>query len=61
MKNVYSILEKDYALIEKDNRVNIYSGVSYQLENLSELFALQRSTQNKVSFITPFSLVKKEK
>jgi len=61
MKNIQNIWEKNYSLIERNGKVNLSTWRVHELESLSELFSLQKFTQNKINFITPFSLVKKEK
>jgi len=61
MKNIQNIWEENYSLIEKNGRVILSTWRMHELESLSELFSLQKFTHNKFNFITPFSLVKKEK
>lgn len=61
MKNLKNIWEKNYSLIEKDGSVIVSTGRMHELENISELFSLQKFTRDKINFITPFSLIKKEK
>jgi uncharacterized membrane protein YcaP (DUF421 family) len=61
MKNLQMIPDTDYSIIEKNGKVHVYTGKMHQPKSLSELFSLQKITRNKLSFITPFSLMREEK
>ena len=54
-------INSNFAIIEKNEKVNIYEWNIHHLNNLSELEKLQNNTRNKIVFITPFCLVQEEK
>lgn len=61
-----NFLEQDlnnstYAIIEKDEQVHLASWQLHRLSTLNELEQLQRSTREKIIFITPFCLATTEK
>ncbi len=61
--NLQEIIKEDnkYFMIEKNEKVVVWTWILHKLENLDELSRLQTETRNKIVFIAPFCLGTREK